>query len=433
MPNQTIKKAVSFFDEFIAWSAIFVVVLIPLFFWPASVTSQYPLIWIYLIPKAVVLRVGTYVLAFLWLIRTVLKLVSGEYTLRPTLGHLLAVIFLFGFWVVSHFALNKNFAWYGSIFWLEGLYTYTNYILFFLLGSVFGSQKILLRLVKALIITTIFISSYAILEAYYPQIQAFTNVGFAGRSGATAGNAVILGAYLVIPLTLITTFLIWGGFNSKFWRLASLVSLTLAIPALAFTFSRGAWLAAGLAALLVLYYSWRYFRQIQVKAVSLILVLVMSSLIIYFGPRGKEVVPRAFSAFNPTEATAQTRLILWQQAFRLVKQYPLTGTGVDSYAYAVAKHFPSQKSVALDKPHNYFLELLVTLGLPVGVIYLFWLGSIVVKLGVASGQRVQLLIYNKAVLVSLVTYLTAIFFLFSTINNAPLFYFLLGIGTRWRE
>lgn len=419
-------KERSYIDEFITWSAIVIILLIPLFFWPRPVASQYPLIWIYLIPKAVILRLGCYFLALLLVIRTGLKLSTRDYDWRPSLPQILAVTFLAALWLVSRFALNQNFAWYGSLFWLEGFYTYANYIFIFILATVFGSKKVFERLVKGLTLTTIFISAYAIVEAYYPQIQAFTNVGFAGRSGSTSGNAVIFGAYLVMPLLLITGFLLQDGFENKFWRSAGFVGLTLSIPALVFTFSRGAWLAVFIGLLLLLNSSRQRLRHLwQDKKLAFVLVLAISVLIIYFGPRAGQLWPRAFSAFNPTEATAQTRVVLWRQALKIIAKYPLTGTGVDSYAYAVAKHFPASQALALDKPHNYFLELMVTLGIPTAFIYFVWLATVFIFL-----QRRWLDQNNlfNTVSPALAAYLVAIFFLFSSINNAPLFYFLAGLG-----
>jgi len=428
--NQRLKRASEILDSLIIWLAIFLVAFIPLFFWPQPTSSQYPLLWIYLIPKVVLLRVGSYLLAFFWVLRTVLKLTLREFSWRPNLAQTLALVFLVGLRLVSFFALNKEFALYGSLFWLEGFYTYVNYVFLFLLATVFASMKAFSRLVKVLTITTVIIAVYAIVEAYYPALQAFTNVGFAGRSGATAGNAVILGAYLVLPFTLISGFLLHNLYQQKFWRYAGFVCLSLTIAALAFTFSRGAWLGAAVGLLLLLLLSRQQLLNVwSAKKLALVGLLVISGAIIYFGPRAGALVPRAFSAFNPTEATAQTRVVLWQQALALLKKYPLSGTGIDSFAFAQAKHFP-KSPVSQDKPHNFFLEALVTFGLPVGLVFLSWLGYLIFTFARAASWQNTFKPYALVALATVVSYLTAIFFLFSTINNAPLFYFLLGLATR---
>lgn len=430
MLNQRLKKASDFLDAIIVWLAIFLVAFIPLFFWPQSISSKYPLLWIYLIPKVVLLRVGSYILAFFWLLRTVLKLINRDLSWRPNVVQVLALVFLLGLRLVSFFALNKEFALYGSLFWLEGFYTYANYIFLFLLATVFGSDKAFSRLVKLLTVTTIIIAAYAIVEAYYPAVQAFTNVGFAGRSGATAGNAVILGTYLVQPFALISGYLLHNLYQQKFWRYVGFISLSLTVVALAFTFSRGAWLGAAVGLLLLLVLSRQQLINIwATKKAVLLLLLIISVVIIYFGPRAGALVPRAFSAFNPTEATAQARVVLWRQALVLVKKYPLSGTGIDSFAFATAKHFP-KLPVSQDKPHNFFLEVLVTFGLPVGFVFLSWLSYLVFTLARAVSRQAALKPYALVALTAITSYLMAIFFLFSTPNNAPLFYFLLGVATK---
>lgn len=431
MVNQKVKKASETLDTIIIWLAIFLVTLIPLFFWPQSTSSQYPLLWIYLIPKVVLLRVGSYLIAFFWLLRTVLRLLTRDLSWRPSAAQLFALLFLLGLRVVSFFALNKEFALYGSLFWLEGFYTYANYIFLFLLATVFGSVKAFSRLVKLLTITTIIIAAYAVVEAYYPAVQTFTNVGFAGRSGATAGNAVILGAYLVLPFALISGFLLHNLYQQKFWRYAGFVSLSLTVAALAFTFSRGAWLGAAVGLLLLLALSRKQLVNAWItKKLAIVLLLIFTAVVIYFGPRATALVPRAFSAFNPTEATVQARVVLWRQALALLKKYPLSGTGIDSFAFATAKHFP-KSPVSQDKPHNFFLEVLVTFGLPVGLIFLSWLGYLVFTLARTVSRQAALKPYALVALTAIVSYLTAIFFLFSTPNNAPLFYFLLGLATNF--
>lgn len=471
--TQTTNKTLRIIDSLIIWAAIFVATIVPLVFWPAKISTSYPLIYIYLFPKAIVLGLGARLLLLLAAIRGAAGVVvwvrkrnrlfkdPGEATLGTAivtvfkkhwtgLIDLLPAVFIVLLWFSSKNGLNYSHAFYGSIYWLEGFYTYLNYIIIFYVGRVFGNEKAVIKLAWALIVSTILISVYAIVEAFYPVIQTFTNVGFAGRSGATAGNAVILGAYLVLPLALIGGLLAQRVLKGV-WAGAALTALGLGLPAAAFTFSRGTWLALAAVSLVVAWQvsirNWpinigarrrpagtaapagsdaeagagRRWRPAQLA------VLTAAFLVIIAGPKSPQLVARAFSAFNPTEPTVETRLAAWGQAVQLAKKYPVWGTGIDSFAEGAARSLPPDQVVDTDKPHNFPLEILSTMGVPaffafaLFLLAAFYAGAVMVLRRLA-GHEVVL-----AGLLAVAGYLIALFFLFSTVNSAPLFYLILGL------
>lgn len=424
-------RALQILGSIISWSAIALAASIPLFFWPTPLGTSYPLVWIYLIPKTVLLRVGALFLEYFGVIALLVYMGGVVYRRRRLVLELSWTdIFLGAFigllWLSSRYSLNREHALYGSSYWLEGFFTYVNYAVLFVAARTFGGDKSIIRLAQVLVITTIMISLYAIAEAFYPSLQSFTNVGLTGRSGATAGNAVILGAYLIMPIALITGLMTQKKLKG-IWAALSLAALGAGLAAIVFTFSRGAWAALALVAIFLAARAHRAgLRPTRRWLAATAAVLLIAVTLVAFGPRPPQtIVARAFSAFNPSEPTGGTRLAAWRQALVLATKFPLFGTGIDNFSQGAFVALHKQASL-LDKPHNFFLEILATMGIPALIAYLLFIGSVFLA-GIRLIRSAQPEAETTlAGLVAAGGYLAALSFLFSTINNAPLFYVVLG-------
>lgn len=426
------NKTLQVLDAILLWAALCLVAAIPLFFWPRPLSTSYPLVWIYLLPKIVLLRLGLIGLesaaAILLLIHLVFAVRERRLSVKIGWADLSMVVFIGLLWVSAMHSLNRGQALYGSRFWLEGFYTYLNYAALFFIARIFGNGRALVKLAYILTVTTIFISLYAIVEAFYPAVQSFTNVGLTGRSGATAGNAVILGAYMLLPLALIGGLLAQRIFKG-FWAVLAGAALWLGALAVFFTFSRGSWISLALVGFVLtirtrsLGIAWTRKQQ---RAAAVLLLLAIAIMAV--GPRPPQtVVARAFSAFNPSEPSIQTRLAAWGQAGRLIPRYPLWGTGIDNFAKGVIMITPRPPVPPMDKPHNFFLEVPVTMGIPAFAAFMAWLVLVFyagVKAVRSSGPSSAAIFSAMA---AAGAYLLALCFLFSSINNAPLFYVILGL------
>ncbi len=427
-----INKTLQVLASILIWAAILLAGMIPLVFWPNPVSTNYPLVLIYLVPKTIVLRLGVMILEYaavlLLLAGAALSAYRKEIKIKISWVDAAIAAFIGLVWLSSQRSLNADRAFYGSGFWLEGFYTYANYIAIFFVARIFGRAKSLINLSYALIVTTIIISIYAIVEAFYPALQAFTNVGLTARSGATAGNAVILGAYIVMPLALIGGLFVQKTYKGV-WAILAGVALWLGTVAAFFTYSRASWAALALVAIAL---AWRAKalrvtlnrKQVAGAGVAILMALTVMAI----GPRPpRTTVARAFSAFNPSEPSVQSRLKAWGQAGRMIIKYPLWGTGIDSFSEGVVLSEPHTRPAPMDKPHNFFLEITATMGIPAFAAFVAWLGLI----AYAGAMTVRASAPgNKDVVVALAAlggYLLAVFFLFSTINNAPLFYLIAGL------
>ena len=128
------------------------------------------------------------------------------------------------------------------------------------------------------------------------------------------------------------------------------------------------------------------------EQVGLIIILIVLSLLI-----SNPIKDKFFSKKSNTSTTdRQTqnlnitpsediRKIVWRGAFDLWKQYPLFGTGVETFAYSyywtrpVEHNLTSEWEFLYNKAHNEYLNFLATTGIVGFVAYLFLITTILIK------------------------------------------------------
>lgn len=124
------------------------------------------------------------------------------------------------------------------------------------------------------------------------------------------------------------------------------------------------------------------------------------------------------------------RIWIWRIALKLIPKKPILGCGPDNlwqgliqnctqatYEYAKKTH------TAIDKAHNEYLQIGVTLGLPALICYLTFIVWIILP-------KIKLTINNKIyfiICLGIISYLVQAFFNISTIGVAPEFWMLLGL------
>ena len=111
---------------------------------------------------------------------------------------LLVLAYLLSTW----FSLAPSLSWWGSYERLQGTYTFLNYIIIFLLTAAhLRSPTQIRRLQHAIIVTSLPIALYAIIQHYgVDPLPWEGNVTV--RSTANAGNAIFLSAYLLMAIFL---------------------------------------------------------------------------------------------------------------------------------------------------------------------------------------------------------------------------------------
>ncbi len=199
----------------------------------------------------------------------------------------------------------------------------------------------------------------------------------------------VLGSLLVIFIMITAGRLLTSRFRWERWLyLAALAAMT---ACMVFTYSRGAWLALGLAGAV---FSLMYSPRLLVPMAALF--LAAAKLVPGIGTRLGYLFSTAYLASSQRAG----RLALWQAALDRFRQDPLFGTGFGTFGGAVAaRRVPGSFYV-----DNFYLKTLVESGL-IGLLAFLWLLVSAFRCGYAAYKKIQdgsLKIMAAAILAGLV-------------------------------
>lgn len=152
-----------------------------------------------------------------------------------------------------------------------------------------------------------------------------------------------------------------GGQGQGVWLLWLVVFLVVTL-AMLFSQSRGGIVSgiAGIAAAALISLA-RFSR----RAGAIILVAVFGLPLAYAGWIGLDPVLRRFEALDKAEVrTLEGRLPIWKDSIALVRDYPLTGTGLGTYNWSVMHYQTQMLGYRYEHAHNDYLEFAAELGVP---------------------------------------------------------------------
>jgi O-antigen ligase len=183
----------------------------------------------------------------------------------------------------------------------------------------------------------------------------------------------VLGSLLVVFIMVTAGRLLTArGRWERWFYLSALAAMT---ACMVFTYSRGAWLALGLAATA---FSLMYNPR-------LLIVMAAGSLAaVKFVPGIGARLSYMFSSAYVASSQRAGRLALWQSALDRFRQDPLFGTGFGSFGGAVAaRRIPGSYYV-----DNFYLKTLVESGL-IGLLALLWLLGSAFRCGYAVYKKIN--------------------------------------------
>jgi O-antigen ligase len=307
---------------------------------------------------------------------------------------------LTGFWFSLHLVL------YGAYL-----------VLFF---ALYPQWKI--RFLQGVIIVATISAFYGILEGWGWLPSATQNA----RATSLFGNPIYFASYLVIPLFLsLWQFVVCIGHNRYLFLTSSIVMFGAIIA----TGTRG--VLVGVISGFLLYALFQFIdrpnqRKQIVSIVGGALVAVMLLFMaVSFTAESNSVGERLTRI---VDKNVMDRLTYWEIGLRGWVDRPLLGTGPENY-YVVSDpvflpiHYHTSRGLWPDKPHNYFVELLVTTGL-IGFGVFVALMVVVAK----AMWKHEDNMFSRFVLAGLGAYLVQSFFIFETISASLMFMFLLVLS-----
>jgi O-antigen ligase len=178
------------------------------------------------------------------------------------------------------------------------------------------------------------------------------------------------------------------------------------------------------------------------KWVTLLISLSLLAALINATENG-QFLNRVNSAISDTYKVASkqstgregsSRFFIWEKSMPLIPEYFWIGSGPDTFEFifraspAEMKEFLGSPNTKVDKAHNEYLQIAITIGTPALVTYLVFVFLILRKAyqGVKRAEgKEKIIIYG--LIATIIGYLVQAFFNISTVPVAPLYWAIMGL------
>ncbi len=284
---------------------------------------------------------------FLWLYQMAKKKIL---IFKKTILDIPAIIFL----LISVISLFYSKYLHDS---LAGLFMWTTFfLLYYLIVNYINTEKKTAQIVGLIISIGFFLSFFGILQ-YFGGLKKpwWSNPKFLS---STYVNHNHFAGYLemVIPLTVAILF---TGSAKRGLRLILYYALFTMSFAFILTMSRGGWISLYISLSGMIFLLWQ--KKILIKEARFFLALIMIALIFFItsSSPGEEVFTRV-ATYRGLDLSG--RLKIWQATLSMIKDYPLTGTGIGSFIHRIPKYRPEGLNMLINFAHNDFLHIASELG-----------------------------------------------------------------------
>jgi O-antigen ligase len=329
---------------------------------PLIITSS--LLFPFITGKAFFFRGVIEITAALWL---VLAWRVPEYRPRRSLVVWSGLAFILVAVLATVFSQNPAASFWSNFERMEGLVGYLHLFFYFLiLTSVFRSEKIWRWFFHGVVAIGLILVGYSL-----AQLAGWRPISL-GRIDATLGNSTYLAIYLLFSV-FITGLLGFKNRGLAWTRWLYLAAGLFQVFIIYRTTTRGTLLglAAGILATLVLILIGKNSgkRLRRLAGAGLALGLILAGLF-WFGRdssfvKGSPTLSR-FAAISVTETTTDSRLTIWQMAFKGFKERPILGWGPDNFILVFNKYYEPnlwRQEPWFDSSHNAFIDWLTVAGL----------------------------------------------------------------------
>lgn len=395
---------------------------------------------VFVMPKTVVAlglaAVLTPLLAIRWLLA---RWAIDDIRRRPLVWAILAFVTLN--LLATAFAVDREHALFGERLQMQGLATMLAYVVY--LVAAWTSVRTSARrsvLLWAVAVAAAVSAIYAVMQRI--GIDPLWDILVEGRVFSTFGQPNWLAAFFVsaIPLTLALCA------GRRLVVQVLLVALALMeMAALAFTLSRGGFLGAVVAGVVLVagVVAWRQVvtrRGVTLAALTVLIVLGGVAAL----PQGRaavgDVAQRISIIDDVEETSASAHLDQWAVGVAIVADYPLLGAGQDSYVLLFSDYrdevLPADRAriwqnYRPESPHNHFLAIAGGMGVPALIAYLGIIGAAVVR-GIRGVRRAAEAADSRTVIVGIAFvaviagHLVTDFFITAEVAGSVLFWIVLG-------
>ena len=261
----------------------------------------------------------------------------------------------------------------GARYRYEGLLTIVAYALLFRLAAQALDGREARGVVRALLLGGFVVAALAVVQSLVETAliggateETARTFGGSLRATSTFGNAGTLGAFLAMLAPLALDELLRA--RSAADRLLAGNVAIVVVLALVLTYSRAAWLGAGLGiAVVAAGPAARLCRRRPwtAPAAAALVLPCLAVAVRVAPPWTRSVLERAASLADPTQGSGATRLHIWADTLHLVAARPLVGWGPDTFGLVFPRFQTGDwtPGFLIDKAHSDLLQVAATQGL----------------------------------------------------------------------
>jgi O-antigen ligase len=251
------------------------------------------------------------------------------------------------------------------------------------------------------------------------------------RVSSTLGNPIYVGSFLIVPLFL---SLFFGAQAEAAWqKYGYYFSAFLFLVGIGLSGTRGAsvGLIVGIFLAAVVYVALNPSRRLKLYGAGAI-VLFVAIFGILFAFSNKLPSGEFQRLFYLNDTNTSARLVQWGVALKGYKEHPWFGVGPENY-YIIANKYYNPAIFKFDrswfdKPHNYWIEVLVTDGIFAFVVYLGILAAIAWAFYSGYKRGFLTLAEFAVLLAALLAYQIQNLTVFDTVPASLAFYCLIGLA-----
>lgn len=407
----------------------------PLLFFPLI---PYQFSELFEIPKMFFVYIMTLLIVLNW---CVLNILSKKFCTRHSALTISLLLILLSNILSTIFSIDI----YSSIFGYPtrlhgGLLSLLCYVaLYFIYVGCFERRHVVGH-VYSIVLGSIFVSLYGIAQKFGVD-SAMWNQSVQTRVFSTLGQPNWLAAYCLIIIFL--SGIVVSRLNRTTQKILYSIITILAYMSLLFSGSRSGiiGLIVGTLSIIVMVYlsghilviakiyKIRIFASLAIIAfVTIGFIQILNSSFRIDAVDSLSSVEQSIGLDHSSEG-GQIRLLVWKGALTVFKNYPIFGSGVETFTYSFYANRPagilktSESSFLYNKAHNEFLHILATLGIFGLVAYLYFILNFL-YLAFKSFKNISLSdsVLGYCLIGAFISLLTTNFFGFSVVSTSLLFF-----------
>ena len=241
--------------------------------------------------------------------------------------------------------------------------------IFFIVIDTINTEKRIKNLLAVVIFSALFISADAATQ-YFRGVDFLRGYPICGqRLKASFTNPNGFGSWL-IAVTFIILGLLLTRQPRKFMpkRLALGILAFILLLLIGLTYSRGAWI--GFLVGLIIIAAYKTSRSSKRVRISLVLLIIVLAIGIFF--LLPSTIKGRIESVGTIEGSGLVRLRLWQEALGIINDFPLFGSGLNTYMDVSLRYSIPGGGEGMFYAHNSYLQMVAEIGL-VGLVCFLWI------------------------------------------------------------